>query len=107
MPLRYKYLDSAEKNMNATSGTLCVSPCRLAKVQVILDGNAGYDVAVKPTDNIIGTCSKNSAAAVLTNLGAEPFKFGYGTHYIAWRVYNGATAATGTATDKIIGERDG
>lgn len=104
----YTFLGNAVKSMNATSGTIPVSNGRQVNVQVNLDGNAAYEVAVLPVDAATGTCSKANCAAVLSDLGTyEASKKLYGGYYIAWRMYNGATGAAGTAEDKIMVERYG
>lgn len=105
--MRLIELTPAEKNMNATSGTLALGYAKRAIIQVTMDGNATYEVAVKAPVAVTGTCSKNSCGAVLSDLGAEEFNLGAGQKWAAWRVYNAATAATGTATDKIIAQLQG
>lgn len=101
-----KFAGATVKTLIHTSGTVSVgSPHFKANVQAVLDGNSTYHVAVMPVESAAATCSKANCAAVLSNLGVYEFWPSSNQKYIAWRVYNGSSAITGTATDKLIVEK--
>lgn len=108
MVTRLKHLGVVSESLTGTAGTISVGRCREVEVQVILDGNASHEIAVRPTKSASGTVSKDSAAAVLADMGAVNFKIGNNDWYVAYKVYSGASVATGTsASDKIIVEKLG
>ncbi len=105
----YKILGQTTKNLTTTAGTVNCGTVRVVDAQASLDGNSSYEVALKASMSGAATASKNNCNAVLSDLGAESFvrPGGYGTWYLAYRMYNGATAARGTATDKLVATKRG
>ena len=101
-----RFLGKVIEAVAATSGTIAVTKCRVANIQAVMDGS-GYDVALLPSTSAAATCSKNSCAAVISNLGTYEARMRNSNYYIAYRVYNGATAATGATGDNLIVERLG
>jgi hypothetical protein len=107
MVYHLQLIGQTSQSLTATSGTVNLGACKKANVQAVLDGHGSYHVAVKPSASSTATCSKGSCAAVLSNLGTYEANLGANTHYLAYRVYNGATGATAAATDKLAIEKLG
>ena len=89
-----------------TAGTIRLpTGCRSALVSLGLAANAGYTVAVKQSVSASATASKANCSRILatlntgdTNIIGRPA--GAGIWYLAFRIYNGATAAAGSSSDK-------
>ncbi len=107
MVYHLKVIGRVEENLTATSGTVSLGACRKANAQAVLDGHNSYHVALDSSLSAAATCSKNSCAGVVSHLGSYEANFGAGSHYMTYRVYNGATGATGSANDKLIIEKLG
>lgn len=104
---QYKDIGVAGDVINHTSGTISLGACRRIYAQTVLDTNSGYEVAVKPSQSATATCSKASCVGVVSNNGTQECNLGPGNWYLAYRVYNGATAATGGAADRIVIQKQG
>ncbi len=96
----------------AVSGTINCGNARIVNLQVIMDTNSTYEVAARVTTSATGTVSKSSMAACLSDSGSwetkRPSGAGGSDWYIAYKTYNGASAATATsANDKYCAERYG
>ena len=96
-----KDIGNANVALTHTAGTINLGWCRQAIPQAILDTNSGFAVAVKGSQSAAATCSKSNCAGILLNDGAMQIDLGPGVQYLAYRVYNGATAAAGGASDKL------
>ncbi len=97
---------------SAVSGTINCGNARIVNMQVVMDTNSTYEVTVRATTDASGTVSKNSMAACISDGGAwetiRPSGAGGSDWYIAYKTYNGASAATGTSSnDKYCVERYG
>lgn len=103
----YRRIGDVNGSFTATAGTISLGRCRQILAQAILDGNSGYEIAVKPTKDASGTCSKGNCSAVLTDNGTYETVLGSGNWYLAYRCYNGATAAAGTSTNLYAVEKRG
>lgn len=110
MSYRLRSIGIVNGALTATAGTIACSTARRANFQVTLDSNDSYEVVVSPVRSATGTCSKNNCAGIVTNLGTyEGLKptAGCNNWWLAYRVYNGATAAAGGASDKYALEKLG
>lgn len=106
-----RYLGSVNGNFTATTGTINCSNAREVNLEIVMDVNSGYEVAMKPTTSAAGTASKTNFDAVVTDNGTyetpRPAGSGSSAWYIAYQVYNGAAAANGSTGDKYAGGKWG
>ncbi|MFA5376446.1 MAG: hypothetical protein WC455_11940 [Dehalococcoidia bacterium] len=107
-----RQLNSKNGTFAAVSGTVNCGNARIVSMQVVLDGNSTYEVAVRATTSATGTVGKDSMAACISDNGVwgtiRPSGAGANDWYLAYKTYNGATAATATsANDKYAVERWG
>lgn len=104
-----RFLGTANGKLATATGTIACGNARQVNMQVTLDSNSGYEIAVLPITSASGTTSKITCAAVLSNLGTyEAVKpAGSGNWWLAWASYNGATATAGTTNDRYVVEKLG
>lgn len=107
----FRYIGHVNGNLVATAGTIACGKARAVNLQIFLDTNATYEVAVLPTTSAAGTASKNNCTAVLTDNGMYEClrpAGGSANWYLARRVYNAsATGSSGGAADKYALEKLG
>ena len=105
----YNYIGKVNGSFNHTAGTVPCGKAEKVNFQVVLDGNASYEIAVMPVKTAVGTASKANCAAVLPDNYTYPCyrPAGPDEWWMAWRVYTGASAITGTATDRYAVEKLG
>lgn len=106
----FKYIGCANGALSDT-GTIACGNAVIGNLQVFLDSNSTFDIAVKPTTSATGTASKNNCSAVLTDNGcyevARPAAGVRTNWYLAYRVYNGSTAGSAGDYDKYALEKLG
>lgn len=111
MSSTFRFLGVVTGNFDADAGTIaCGTTARKINMQVTLDTNSGYEIAVKPVTSSTATASKQSCSAILSDLGTyECLRPAGGRRqwYMAYRVYNGATAGSGGADDQYAIEQLG
>jgi len=105
----FKYIGKVNGSFIHTAGTVPCGKAEQVNFQVFLDGNSSYEVAAMQVQAAAATASKGNCSAVLKD--SEVFEAirpaGPENWWLAWRVYNGASAITGTANDKYAAEKLG
>jgi hypothetical protein len=105
-----QFIGKVNGAFTATSGTIACGHAERVNLQIFMDTNNTYEVAVLPTKSAAGTASKSNCAAILSDNGTyECKRIGAGVNnwYLAYRVYSGYTAGAGGANDKYALEKLG
>lgn len=111
MDSRLRTIGVVNGNFGATAGTIACGNAHIVNIQVKMEVNSSYEPVFKPVKANTGTASVNNGGGYTSDGGTyritRPAGSGAGGWFVAWRMYNGATAAAGSTGDKYLVEKLG